>query len=80
MDCCCEMGRDETAPRRIAVSASQVLLEEKYRRAQSFGTYLEQHPTHSGTPLGKELLRATSIYRMAIHNILQEMRSANQSG
>lgn len=74
MDCCCEMGCDETAPRRTAVSASQLLLEEKHRRAKRFGAYLEQHPIHSGTPLGEELLRATSIYRMAIHNVLQEMR------
>ncbi len=71
MDCFCEMGpRCCTLAGRVVVSASQTLLEEKYRRAMAFGKYLESHPDVSD-PLIVELKRSTCIYRMAIANVLE---------
>ena len=55
-------------------NASQVLLEEKYRRAMAFGKYLEQHPDQG--PLTKELQRALTHYRIALHNVLEERKEA----
>ena len=52
------------------MSTSQLLIEEKYTRAMAFGKYLEAHPDQ--TALDKELQRATTIYRIALHNILQD--------
>lgn len=61
--CCTEAGR-------VIVSASQLLLEEKYKRSIAFGRYLDQHP--SQTELDKQLQRATTDYRMALSNVLQD--------
>jgi len=70
MDCCCEMDPRCPKARRVVVSTSQVLLGEKYRRAMAFGKYLEEHPDQS--ELEKELQRATTLYRIALHNVLQD--------
>lgn len=53
------------------MSASQLLLEEKYRRAMDFGKYLDGHPDQND-PLLLELKRQTSMYRIALHNVLQD--------
>ncbi len=74
MDCCCEMECEETAPEEPIVSAAVTLLEEKYRRAMNFGTYLEQHPTLSESDLGMELRRATTMYRLAINSVLDDLK------
>jgi hypothetical protein len=70
MDCCCEMEHAYSLSRRVAVSASQALLEEKYRRATAFGKYLDEHP--DGGPLIDELKRQTCLYRIAIANVLSD--------
>ncbi|KKM86604.1 hypothetical protein LCGC14_1277410 [marine sediment metagenome] len=56
--------------------ASVTLLEEKYRRSMSFSKYLEQHPD-CDNPLVVELIRQTSMYRIALSNVLIE---ANRTG
>lgn len=71
MDCFCEMECEYTPARRITVSISQTLLEEKHTRAAEFGRYLEQHPD-TDTILGAELMRATSIYRIALANLITD--------
>ena len=71
MDCCCEMEYDCTSSGETAVSASLALLEEKPRRARRFGEYLEQHPDEE-SPLSEELQRATTAYRIALHNLIQD--------
>jgi hypothetical protein len=71
MDCCCEMECEYAPTRRTAVSTSLALLEEKYRRSIEFGKYLEQHPD-TETPLGQELQRCVSFYRMALHNVIAD--------
>ena len=53
------------------MSASVTLLEEKYRRSVAFGKYLEQHPD-CDNPLVVELIRQTSMYRIALSNVLIE--------
>lgn len=73
MDCCCEMEPGCTRSRRIAVSASLVLLEEKYRRSHAFGKYLEQHP--ATCPLTVELHRQNCMYRIALHNLIQSIKA-----
>ena len=52
------------------MSASLAMLEVKYQRAMTFGEYLEQHPDQS--PLDKELKRSLMLYRIALHNVLQD--------
>ncbi len=58
------------------MSASQVLLEEKYTRAMAFGKYLDQHPDNSENnttaSLHTELQRSVTVYRIALHNVLQD--------
>ena len=58
------------------VSASVGLLEEKYRRSMLFTKYLEQHPDCEN-PLIVELIRQTSMYRIALNNALTDARKAN---
>lgn len=53
------------------MNASTRLLEEKYRRAAAFGKYLEDHPD-KGNTLIDELQRQTTLYRIAISNVLQD--------
>lgn len=52
------------------MSASTALLEEKLRRAMSFGKYLDQHPDNDD-PLHVELVKQTCMYRIALANLLQ---------
>lgn len=73
MVCFCEMEPCCTEAGRIVVSASQLLLEAKYERAIAFGKYLDQHP--SQMELDKELQRATTMYRMALANVLNDRRT-----
>lgn len=68
MDCCCEMEHEYSRTRGAVVSASQILLEEKYRRAVSFGKYLDEHPDEG--PLMDALRQQLCLYRIAIANIL----------
>jgi len=70
MDCCCEMEHTYSPAGRVAVSASQILLEEKYRRATAFGKYLDEHPDEG--PLIEELKTQTCLYRIAIANVLSD--------
>lgn len=53
------------------MNASTRLLEEKYRRAMAFGKYLDDHP-EKDNPLIAELQRQTTLYRIAITNVLQD--------
>jgi len=76
MDCLCEMDPCTAETRGTLVSASVTLLEEKYRRSMSFSKYLEQHPD-CDNPLVVELIRQTSMYRIALSNVLIE---ANRTG
>lgn len=57
----------------VVVSASKVLLEEKHRRASEFGRYIEKH-YDSENPLMVELKRSTCLYRIAIANVLEDMK------
>ena len=76
MDCFCEMDDCGASTEGTLVSASVTLLEEKYRRSAAFGKYLEQHPD-CDNPLVVELIRQTSMYRIALSNVLIEAQKAN---
>jgi len=56
------------------VSASLVLLEEKYRRSVKFGEYLAQHPDCE-KPLMVELIRQLSMYRIALSNAIKDIHA-----
>jgi hypothetical protein len=77
MECCCDNDPSRSDSRETVVSASLALLEEKYRRAMSFGEYLEQHPD-SENPLMAELLRQVGMYRIALHNLIREKRTSGE--
>lgn len=74
MDCFCEMDNRCTSTETTAVSASLILLEEKYRRSVAFGEYLEQHPDCE-KPLIVELIRGLTMYRIALSNAIKDIHA-----
>jgi len=62
------------------VRAGRLVLEIKLAEARTFGNWLDAQPATETDMLMSELRRATTFYRIAIHNVLKDQAEKDADG